>query len=91
MLLPYAIAWIVLLALLGLSVLTAYLPLGAAMHPLANFLIATIQAAIVFTIFMRLRHPPAIKWVFAGAGFFWLFFLFALGVVDYLSRQGYPG
>lgn len=85
MLLPYLIAWVILLALLGLSVLTAYLPLGS-FHPLANFSIAIVQAAIVFTIFMRLREPPVIKRVFAGAGFFWLTFLFGIGIIDYLTR-----
>lgn len=90
MLLPYLVTWLILLVLLGVSVLTAYLPLGS-FHPLANFGIAIIQAAIVFAIFMRVRDPPAIKWVFAGAGFFWLLFLFGIGVVDYLTRAGFPG
>jgi caa(3)-type oxidase subunit IV len=90
MLLPYIIAWFALLLLLGASAGSAYLPLGS-LHPLANFGIAAVQAPIVFAIFMRLRHPPAIKWVFAGAGFFWLLFLFGLGVVDYLTRAGFPG
>jgi len=85
MLLPYLISWLLLLFLLGLSVLTAYLPLGS-FHPLANFGIAIVQATIVFAIFMRLREPPAIKRVFACAGFFWLTFLFGLGVIDYLTR-----
>lgn len=89
MLLPYLGAWAVLLLLLGLSVASAYLPLGE-FHPLANFGIAAIQAAIVFTAFMRVRNPPAIKWIFAGAGFFWLLFLFGLGIIDYLTRQGFP-
>lgn len=86
----YVISWFVLLLLLGASVGSAYLPLGS-FHPLANFGIAAIQAAIVFAVFMRLRHPPAIKWIFAGVGFFWLIFLFGLGVVDYLTRAGFPG
>lgn len=90
MLLPYIITWFVLLILLGASVGSDYLPLGS-FHPLANFGIAAIQAAIVFAVFMRLRRPPAIKWVFAASGFFWLLFLFGLGVVDYLTRNGFPG
>ena len=71
--------------LLGVSVLTAYLPLGS-WHPLANFGIAVLQATIVLAVCMRLREPPAIKRVFAGAGFFWLIFLFGLGAIDYLTR-----
>jgi caa(3)-type oxidase subunit IV len=89
MLLFYIIAWIALLLLLGLSVLSAYLPLGQ-FHPIANFVIAAIQAAIVFVIFMRVRQPPPIKRVFAGAGFFWLFFLLGLGIIDYLTRSNFP-
>jgi caa(3)-type oxidase subunit IV len=89
MLIPYLIAWLVLMGLLGLSIFSAYLPLGH-FHPLANFGIAVIQAAIVLAIFMRLKDPPAIKWVFAGAGFFWLLFLFGIGVIDYLTRAGFP-
>lgn len=89
MLLSYVIAWVVLLLLLGASIGSAYLPLGS-FHPLANFAIAAIQAAIVFAVFMRLRDPPAIKRVFAGAGFFWLLFLFGIGAIDYLTRAGFP-
>jgi len=89
MLISYLAAWIVLLLLLGLSVLSAYLPIGS-LHPLVNFGVAVTQVAIVFTVFMRLTSPPRIKWVFAGAGFFWLLFLFVLGVIDYLTRSGFP-
>ena len=85
MLLPYLLSWLVLLLLLGVSVFTAYLPLGS-WHPLANFGIAALQATIVFAVFMRLREPPAIKQVFALGGFFWLIFLFGLGAIDYLTR-----
>lgn len=90
MLLPYIIAWLVLILLFGISVLTAYLPIGIGVHPIANFLIAATQAAIIFTVFMRLHNPPRIKLVFAGAGFLWLFFFLAIGVIDYLTRRGFP-
>ena len=89
MLVSYLVAWLVLLVLLGLGVVSAYLPIGP-LHPLVNFGIAATQVAIVFTVFMRLLGPPRIKWVFAGAGFFWLLFLFSLGVIDYLTRTGFP-
>ncbi|MGH8326777.1 MAG: cytochrome C oxidase subunit IV family protein, partial [Steroidobacteraceae bacterium] len=86
---PYLIGWGVLLALLGLSVLSAYAPIGA-FHPVVNFGIAATQAAIVFLIFMKLRGRPSLTWLFAGAGFFWLFFLFGISAVDYFTRSGYP-
>jgi cytochrome c oxidase subunit IV len=86
---PYIIAWAVLVLLFGLSVLSAYLDIGV-FHPVVNFGIAATQAAIVLLIFMRLRGRPSLSWVFAGAGFFWLLFLFGLGLADYVTRTGFP-
>jgi cytochrome c oxidase subunit IV len=88
-LLPYIVAWLVLMLLLGLSVLSAYLDIGF-FHPIVNFGIASTQAAIIFVMFMRLRGRPSLKWVFAGAGFFWLMFLFGLSAVDYATRTSFP-
>jgi cytochrome c oxidase subunit IV len=85
----YVIGWLVLLLLLGLSVLSAYLDIGI-FHSIVNFGIAATQAAIIFILFMRLRGRPSLKWVFAGAGFFWLMFLFGLSTVDYATRTGFP-
>ena len=85
----FVVAWIVLMALLGLSVASAYLDIGR-FHALVNFGIAATQAAIVFIFFMRLREAARLRWVFAGAGFFWLVFLFAIGVIDYATRAGWP-
>ncbi len=87
--LVYVVAWLVLLLLTGLSILSAYLRLGA-FAPVAEFGIAATQAAIIFVLFMRLRGPPSLKWVFAGAGFFWLLFLYGLSVTDYATRRGWP-
>jgi cytochrome c oxidase subunit IV len=86
---PYLIGWLALLLLLALSVLSAYEPIGI-FHPIVNFGIAVTQAAIVYILFMRLRGRPTLKWVFAGAGFLWLLFLFGLSAVDYFTRQGFP-
>lgn len=87
--LPYIIAWAVLILLFGLSVLSAYLDIGV-FHPVVNFGIAATQAAIVLIVFMRLRGRPSLTWVFAGAGFFWLLFLFGLSLADYTTRNGFP-
>ncbi len=87
--LPYVIGWAAKMLLLGLSVLSAYEDLGI-FHPVVNFGIAATQAAILFIMFMRLRGRPSLKWVFAGAGFFWLLFLYGLSTVDYATRSGFP-
>ena len=85
----YVIAWLVLILLTGISVGTVFLPLGT-YDPIIQFGIAATQAALVFILFMRLKGPPSLKWLFAGAGFFWLLFLYGLSTTDYATRQGWP-
>jgi caa(3)-type oxidase subunit IV len=87
--LSVVIAWLVLLLLTGLSILSAYLHLGI-YGPMVEFGIAATQAAIIFVLFMRLKGPPSLNWLFAGAGFFWLLFLYALSATDYATRRGWP-
>ena len=55
--------------------------------PIIQFGIAATQAAIIFVLFMRLKGPPSLKWIFAGGGFFWLLFLYGLSMTDYATRQ----
>jgi cytochrome c oxidase subunit 4 len=88
-LLLYVVAWLILLLLTGLSVISAFLQLGV-FGPIVQFGIAGTQAAIVFILFMRLKGPPSLKWLFAGAGFFWLLFLYGLSMTDYATRRGWP-
>jgi caa(3)-type oxidase subunit IV len=87
--LPFVIAWVVMLLLAGLSLWTAFLGMGM-WAPIAQFLIATLQAAILFILFMQLKGPPSIKWVFAVTGFVWLSFLYGLSMTDYATRKGWP-
>jgi caa(3)-type oxidase subunit IV len=87
--LPFVVAWLVLLVLGGVSLLTAFLGMGS-WGPVAQFAIAALQAAIVFILFMRLKGPPSLKWVFAFTGFFWLMFLFGLSMTVYGVRKGWP-
>jgi cytochrome c oxidase subunit IV len=85
----YVVAWLVLLLLTGISILTGFLHLGV-YAPIVQFGIAATQAAIVFILFMRLKGPPSLKWLFAGAGFFWLLFLYGLSTTDYATRRDWP-
>jgi cytochrome c oxidase subunit 4 len=82
-------AWAVLVALLGINVLLAYLPIGGA-HDFVPIGIAVTQAFIIMTIFMKLRGRPSLKWIFAGAGFFWLMILLGLSSTDYVTRAAWP-
>jgi cytochrome c oxidase subunit IV len=86
---PFVLAWLLLLVLAAVSLWTAFLRLGR-WAPVIQFGIAAIQAAIVFIVFMRLKGPPSLKWVFAASGFFWLLFLYGLTMTDYASRHGRP-
>jgi cytochrome c oxidase subunit 4 len=85
----YVIAWLVLVLLTAVNIGTAFLGLGL-YGPVVQFAIAATQAAIIFILFMRLKGPPSLKWIFAGAGFFWLLFLYGLSATDYATRQGWP-
>jgi caa(3)-type oxidase subunit IV len=87
--LPFVIAWVVLLLLTGLSILSAFLSLGR-WAPIVEFGIAAIQTALLFTLFMRLKGPPTLKWLFAGGGFFWLLFHYGHSMTDYATRRGWP-
>ena len=86
---PFVVAWLVLLLLAGISMLSAYLGLGV-WGPVVQFGIAAIQVAIIAILFMRLKGPPSLKWIFAGTGIFWLMFLFGLSMTDYATRNGWP-
>jgi cytochrome c oxidase subunit IV len=85
----YVAAWLMLILLTGISVLTAFLGIGV-YAPAIQYGIAATQAAIVFILFMRLKGPPSLKWIFAGSGFFWLMILYGLSMTDYASRRGWP-
>lgn len=87
--LPFVIAWVVMLVMAAASIGTAFLKIGI-WAPIAQFVIAVMQVAILFVLFMRLKGPPSLKWVFAAAGFFWLLFLYGLSSTDYASRAGWP-
>lgn len=87
--LPFVVAWAVMLLLAGLSMWTAFLGMGV-WAPVVQYVIATLQAAILFILFMRLKGPPSLKWVFAVSGFIWLLFLYGLSMTDYATRKGWP-
>jgi cytochrome c oxidase subunit 4 len=81
--------WAVLLALLGLTVMLAYQPLGAFNTPMA-LAIAAVKALLVAAVFMELRERRPLIVAFAAAGFFWLAILLWLGGADFVTRPGFP-
>jgi cytochrome c oxidase subunit IV len=87
--LPFVVAWLVIVALAGVSLLTAFLGIGV-WAPIVQFAISFIQTGIVYIVFMRLKGPPTLKWIFAVSGFFWLLFLYGISMTDYSNRRGWP-
>ncbi len=85
----YFVAWLVLLVLLGISVISAFVDIGH-WRPVVVFGVAATQAAILFLVFMKLARRRYLTWVFALAGFFWVAVMFGLATADYATRTGYP-
>ena len=81
----YFIVYIVLLALVAITVAVAYLDLGLWGVVIA-LAIAITKALLIMLYFMHLRYSNPLVWLFAGAGFAWLGILFVYTISDYLSR-----
>jgi cytochrome c oxidase subunit 4 len=81
----YAIIFVVLLLLLGLTV-------EAARHDLGrwNFIvavaIAAVKALLIVLYFMHVRHSPPLTRLVVAAGVVWLAIMFALTFADYSTR-----
>lgn len=82
-------SWLALLALLGLTVALAYLPLRSFNFPIALG-IASVKALIVAVVFMELRKSRGLTIAFALAGLFWLFVLLWLVGADYATPSQFP-
>lgn len=81
----YFIVYILLLALLGVTVGLYVLHLGPVMSIVAAMIVAVIKASLVVLFFMQVYYSSKLTWVWAALGFLWLFFLGGI-IVDYVSR-----
>lgn len=81
----YVLVWVALLALLLLTLGSAYLKLGWA-NSAINLAIAVAKALLVMIFFMHLRSSHYVLKIFAAAGFFWLAILIGLAFTDFTSR-----
>jgi cytochrome c oxidase subunit 4 len=84
-----AVSWLTLLALMLLSLGSAYLKLGS-FNMVAGLVIAAIKAAIVVWLFMRLRESGPLIRLVAVVGVGAWAILVGLSGVDYLSRVQTP-
>jgi cytochrome c oxidase subunit 4 len=78
-----------LMALLGATVVIAYIHLGK-LNIIVALTIAVIKMTLIILYFMHVRYSSRLLWVFVGAGFFWLMILFALSFSDFLTRGWLP-
>ncbi|MGH8198881.1 MAG: cytochrome C oxidase subunit IV family protein [Steroidobacteraceae bacterium] len=78
--------WLAVIALLGASLGSAYIPMGR-FNSIVCVTIAFIQALLVWTFFMRLRWSGVLVRLVAVAGVLWLLLLLGLSLTDYLTRN----
>jgi cytochrome c oxidase subunit IV len=83
------LSWAGLLALLALTVVLAYQPLGR-LNTVVALAIASLKVLIIAAIFMELREQRPLVFAFAAAGLFWLAILLWLGSIDFFSRPEFP-
>ena len=81
-----SLIWLAPMLLLGLTVGSAYVPLGIG-NGLINYGVAVAKAALVVIFFMHLDRSRALVRLAATAGLFWLVFMFSLSLGDYLTRD----
>jgi cytochrome c oxidase subunit 4 len=77
--------WIALMLLLTLSLVLAYIPMGA-FTTISGILIAFIKAGFVILLFMELADATGLVRLAALAGAVFLSVLFALTLADVLAR-----
>ena len=77
--------WLALLALLALTIGSAFLSLGWANTPV-NLAISVTQAALVMLFSMHLRSAHPLMRIIAVIGFFGIAILITLSLSDVLSR-----
>jgi cytochrome c oxidase subunit 4 len=81
----YVLVWLALIALLLLTLGSAYLRLGWA-NGAINLAIASAKAMLVMIFFMHLRSSHYVLRIVAAAGFLWLALLIGLAFTDVAVR-----
>jgi cytochrome c oxidase subunit 4 len=79
------VIWAALMALLILTLVVAYLPLGPA-NTAIGLAVAAAKAALVLMLFMELATSPGLVRLAAIAGLVFVTILFTLTFADVLSR-----
>jgi len=81
------LVYIGLIALLILTAVGAYVPMGGTPYVLLAFGVSAAKTALIAFFFMEIHYHNGITRIFAGAGLVWLALLFVLTFSDYLTRH----
>src|SRR5262249_62319326 len=82
----YVLVFVLLLVGTILTVVASLYDMGWANTPVA-LTIAIFKAMLVLLVFMELRHSTRMTVLTAAAGFFWLFLMIGLFLMDYGTRM----
>jgi cytochrome c oxidase subunit 4 len=85
---PQPTYYAVFAALIALTLLTvgaSFLELGT-WHTPVGVAIGVAKALLVVLFFMHLRYSTRLTWLVVAAGLFWVAFMMAMTLTDYLTR-----
>ncbi len=85
----YVLTWLALMLLLGLTLGSSYIPMGA-WNSAANMAISCAKLLLIALFFMHLRKSGALMRIAALVGIVWLGLLFGLSSADYATRVHAP-
>jgi cytochrome c oxidase subunit 4 len=85
----YVTIYLILMALLVLTVGLAFAPLGG-FEAVPAYLIAAAKAILVVLFFMEVRVQSRLTWLIACIGFVWLGVMIVLSMNDYVTRGWSP-
>jgi cytochrome c oxidase subunit 4 len=81
----YAIIFVTLLTLTGITVAAAFVNLGI-LNPIVALAIASTKAVIVILFFMHVYYQSKLVKMTVAAGFFTFLILITMTLTDYISR-----
>ena len=81
----YVAVFAALLVLTGATIAVSYVDLGP-FSTVVALGIAAAKALLVLLFFMHLRESPALIWIVAAGGFYWLAILIVLTMNDVATR-----
>jgi cytochrome c oxidase subunit 4 len=81
----YALIYVGLMILTGLTTFVAFFDLGLA-NPVVALSIAVLKASLVVLFFMHMRWSSRLTMIIGGSALFWLGIMIVLTLSDYTTR-----